>query len=121
MTSPSEAHAHTLPSRAEVERLALLMEECAEVQQRCAKILRHGYTSYNPDDLGAGDNRHQLTKELGDLLYTMMMAMGAGDVQEEVVAVSAYQASHAKMRYLHFQTSDLLQQLQETIKEMALP
>lgn len=33
---------------AEAECLAILIEECAEVQQIACKILRHGYDSCNP-------------------------------------------------------------------------
>src|SRR5579872_899269 len=33
---------------AQIERLALLAEECGEVMQAVSKILRHGYESRNP-------------------------------------------------------------------------
>ena len=57
-------------SAAEVERLALLGEECGEVMQVIGKILRHGYESHHPDDkkVKKTTNRDMLTKEVGDLV-----------------------------------------------------
>lgn len=61
-------------SDAEVERLTLLMEECAEVQQIIGKVLRFGYESINPLVPEEGTNRDRLERELGDLslIITMM-------------------------------------------------
>ncbi len=41
------------------------MEECAEVQQVCAKILRFGIDDTNPQNLKT--NRQLLEQELGDV------------------------------------------------------
>lgn len=56
---------------AETERLAYLMEECAEVIQIIGKIQRHGYNSYNPFDEKKLDNRALLNMELSDVLKAM--------------------------------------------------
>ena len=63
-------------SPAELERLAILSEEAAEVQKAIGKILRHGYDSYNPDDIGRGSNRLQLQEECGDLLFAIRQMCG---------------------------------------------
>ena len=52
-------------SPAQIERLALLIEECAEVQHIACKILRHGYEDFNPDT--SCSNRTHLAVELGQL------------------------------------------------------
>lgn len=44
-------------TNAELERLAILMEECAEVQHIIGKIIRHGYESFNPFDDNKTPNR----------------------------------------------------------------
>ena len=57
----------------ELERLAILAEECAEVQQIVMKIIRHGYNSCNPFDENKTENRELLEKELGDLLFAIQL------------------------------------------------
>lgn len=47
------------------ENLILLMEECAEVQQACAKILRFGWEGSYDD---GASNINVLLEEIGDLL-----------------------------------------------------
>lgn len=51
------------------ERLWLvkLMEECAELQQAAAKILRHGFTKLNTDAPQLGTNEEQLEREVDDV------------------------------------------------------
>jgi hypothetical protein len=55
---------------AELERLALLQEECGEVLQVIGKILRFGWDSNSPvpHEMGQTINRNLLERELGDLL-----------------------------------------------------
>ena len=73
-------------SPAEVERLSILVEECAEVQQCATKILRHGFGSINPV---AGDgitNRRNLEKEIGHLECAIKIIVDEyGDVRREGV------------------------------------
>ena len=44
-------------SPAQAERLAYLLEECAEVIKAGTKILRHGYASYDPTNKNHPGNR----------------------------------------------------------------
>lgn len=56
---------------AQIERLAILIEECSEVQQIACKILRHGYDSKNPLIDDSLTNRQLLQNEMGDLLFAI--------------------------------------------------
>lgn len=60
-----------LPTPEQLERLALLVEECAEVQHIAMKIIRHGYGSHNPFDENKVLNRELLNKKLGDLMFAI--------------------------------------------------
>lgn len=61
---------HGLPTNkltmSELERLAILSEECGEVIQVIGKIMRHGYNSWHPNSPNE-TNRDLLQKELEDL------------------------------------------------------
>lgn len=85
---------------AQVERLAVLIEECAEVQQVACKILRHGYDSHHPDDPEATSNRTLLERELGDVMFAVGLMAGE-DVCEEAVEGYANDAIRRKFPYLH--------------------
>ncbi len=65
---------------AEVERLVLLSEECAEVQKIAAKSLRHGYESYNPDETMGPSNRSMLEIKVGDLLASLHLLALRNDI-----------------------------------------
>ena len=56
---------HELPSPYEAELLTILIEECAEVQQRATKILRFGVGESEPGP--NADNQFRLSAEVGDL------------------------------------------------------
>ncbi len=56
-------------TEAKTERLVILIEECAEVQQCACKILRHGYDIRNPKDPGGETNREALNREMGDMYH----------------------------------------------------
>lgn len=88
----------------ELERLALLSEECAEVCVAIGKILRHGYQSYNPFNTDLGSNREQLEAELGDVLYCMELMRENGDIDKDSVEVCCELAAKSKPKYLHHQT-----------------
>ena len=64
---------------AEIERLAMLMEECGEVIQAAGKILRHGWASQSP--YGGKTNRVALERELGDVRAMVNVMIDAGDVR----------------------------------------
>jgi hypothetical protein len=88
---------------AETERLALLMEECAEVQQMIGKILRHGYESCNPYDQLRTTNRALLERELGDAYLALLLMTEAGDVTPERIAERKDAKRESVEKYLHHQ------------------
>lgn len=93
-------------SDAERERLALLLEECGEVQQIIGKILRHGYESTHPD--GGPTNRELLEKELGDIQCAEAMMTVAGDIRGIAVSSAFLEKQEKVGRYLHFQSNSVL-------------
>lgn len=97
-------------SPAEAERLAVLIEEAAEVQQIACKILRHGYTSFNPDlivnqrEHGPKlTNREMLEKELGDLHSAIKRLQSAQDVIPERIHFHTIRKDDAGGQYMHHQ------------------
>ncbi len=64
---------------AEVERLAVIIEECGEVIQAATKVLRHGYGSAHP--VSQVSNRNTLRREIVDLLAVLSIASRFGDHQ----------------------------------------
>lgn len=56
------------------ELLTILMEECAEIQQQCSKIIRFGDSS---------TNQHHLAAEIGDMLCII-------DLMKEYEAIDPY-------------------------------
>lgn len=93
------AHFNQLKA-AEAERLALLAEEMAEVQQVIGKILRHGYESYHPKNK-EDTNRDLLEKELGDVMAALLLMTDAEDVY--AVVIDTYKKDKLKRvgKYLH--------------------
>jgi len=89
-------------TEAEAERLALLIEECAEVQKAATKILRHGYDSDNRGQLKE-TNRAALTREMGDLMHASERLMYAGDVRGEDAAAHADRKAEEIHSWLHHQ------------------
>jgi hypothetical protein len=97
----TEAHSNDL-GPAEIERLALLSEECGEVVRVVGKILRHGYESCNPFDPAQTTNRVLLARELGDLEAAITRCIRGSDIPTS----EFYQAREAKLhdnRFLHHQ------------------
>ncbi len=88
-------------SPAEIERLALLAEECGEVVQVIGKILRHGYESYHPN--GHSSNRELLTNELGDLYAAIKMMTDTDDLKMIEVLDAAEDKKRRVAEYLHHQ------------------
>lgn len=89
-------------SKAELERLAILVEECAEIQQIAMKIIRHGYESYHPEDISKTSNRKLLSNELGDLVFAMALMFTNKDIKEEDVQEAKWDKKHRIQKYLHF-------------------
>lgn len=89
----------------QAEALALVAEECAEVQQIICKILRHGLWSHRPKNPGIS-NQDELQKEVGDL----MAALRVAEVQRLLEWGRVIQNRNAKLRrvqkYLHHATTE---------------
>ncbi len=88
---------------AETERLACLAEECGEVIQVIGKILRHGYADCNPNNPTHTDNRKDLEKELGDLIYWVNDMCNKGDVSRDGIDKNAVLKSVRVKQWLHQQ------------------
>lgn len=85
---------------AEAERIAMVMEEAAEVVQACGKILRHGFDSrYGDGRL----NRTQLLLEVRDVIATIALMEAAGDFEGGEVAPTQSDVSR-RLRYTHHQS-----------------
>ena len=83
----------------EMERLAIIAEECGEVVQAVGKIIRHGYES----DFVGPTNREQLEKELGDVLYAINLMAKKKDINLSRVQESSEQKAEKIKPYLHHQ------------------
>jgi NTP pyrophosphatase (non-canonical NTP hydrolase) len=86
---------------AQVELLAILAEECAEVVQSVCKVLRHGYESTNNGKLPC-TNREDLEREMGDLRAAMILLCESGDADKATVHHYADRKLKAP-RYTHHQ------------------
>ena len=65
--------------------LTCLSEECAEIQQICAKAQRFGLDSHHPDDPEMRQNIHKLKVEINDLFGVLewLESMGHWDGRVE--------------------------------------
>ena len=91
-------------SDAEAERLAMLAEECGEVIQLIGKILRHGYTSYHPNDPDMTTNWTLLKGELNDIGAVVHGMITAGDYDEEDFAIEMQEKIwQKKLKWTHYQ------------------
>lgn len=89
MMPMNEPHFNKL-SPAELERLAIAAEECAESIQIIGKIVRHGYDSTHPDNEDGPDNRDMLQEELAHVMTAIGLMIEGGDIdREEMIAESA--------------------------------
>jgi len=87
---------------AESERLALLIEECSEVQKTATKILRHGYEN----GWNGSNNRKDLTTELGHLRYAVELLTSSGDIGDRGIAMSRDIKEQKIKPFLHHQFED---------------
>lgn len=104
-----EAHFNRL-TPGEAERLAVLIEEAAEVQAIACKILRHGYQSWNPDlivnqrDHGPKlTNREMLEKEIGHVQSAIKRLISASDVIQERIHFHTIRKDDQGGQYMHHQ------------------
>lgn len=89
-------------TKSELERLAILAEECAEVVQIVNKIIRHGYNCYNPFDEKRTTNRELLEKEIGDVEFIISLMKKKLDIDSEKISVAKIRKSLTIKRYLHY-------------------
>lgn len=88
-------------SNAEVERLSLLAEECAEVIQIIGKILRHGYYSTHPDNPDGPHNADMLETELGHIEAAKKLMFDAADIDRAYVSQAKKDKLRSVQVYLH--------------------
>lgn len=102
---------------AEAERLHLLMEECGEVIQAAAKVLRHGYEGFNPLLEVPIRNRDVLAAEMGDLWYAMhLVTVGTEDVDGLRCLIHSQIKAVNASRWLHHQKKEVLDDVTQSIK-----
>ena len=63
----------------QLERIAMLAEECNEIAQVAMKIARFGYDSYHPDAPNI-NNTERLISELHDLFAISGIMVAKGDI-----------------------------------------
>lgn len=90
-------------TEAERERLEMLIEEAGEIVTIGTKILRHGYTSYHPDDPAKVTNRDHLEREVGDLLTVFERMVSEGDVEGDVLMLDLNARWKSKLKWTHHQ------------------
>lgn len=90
-----------LPTPEQLERLAILAEECAEVIQIIGKIQRHGYNSWHPDDKDKVTNRFLLSTELGHVQFATRLLVCNEDVSEMHIQHSKNRKAVTIQQYLH--------------------
>lgn len=94
------------PTAEQIERLAFLAEEAAEVMQACMKIIRHGWvgidTNVTPNRTYL--NAKALERELGDLAAAVNLCIRGGEVSHAEIEILT-EAKLAKLHlYLHHPT-----------------
>lgn len=98
MTKPT--HVNKL-SPAELERLAMLAEEAAEVIHIVNKIIRHGYGSTHPQQPYVS-NRSLLEQELTDLRAVIAIMIREADVKLYAADI-LHRSNHSKLKYTYYQ------------------
>lgn len=72
-----------LPTEHERELLTILIEECAEVQQRATKLLRFGAAEIQPGQ--EKTNSERLANEIGDLVHMTTLLDQVGLIPNHAV------------------------------------
>jgi hypothetical protein len=89
---------------AQLERLAILAEECAEVIQIIMKIQRHGYASHHPNDAELEwSNRDLLAKEIGHVRTAINMLADARDISDDMILKCTNEKEKNIKPYLYHQ------------------
>ena len=90
-------------SEDKLERLAILAEECAEVQHIIMKTIRHGEMENHPDTPSV-PNIEMLSEEVGDLMFIIAWCIEKKDMDQDIVA-DAFKRKHTTInKYLHYNT-----------------
>ena len=87
---------------AEAERLDFIQEECSEVIKAVAKIKRHGFNSWNPDDPNHEGNRRELVKEIQDVIKAVGLLVLSGDIALD----DSPSDKQARLKFMHEQSID---------------
>jgi len=96
-------------SPAEIERLALLVEECGEAMQAAGKVLRHGWRSSSP--FGGPPNNVALEREIGDVHAACDLLIASDDMRGGDIGHWRRRKRISVEKYLHHQpTSEDCQQ-----------
>ena len=90
-------------TKAELERLALLSEECGEVIAVIGKILRNGWDNADPTDSASPTNRQRLESEIGDVLFSIRLLTGSGDLSAQRINQALREARLRKQQWLRHQ------------------
>lgn len=87
-------------SAAQIERLAILAEECGETVQAAMKVIRRGYDRKHPRKPGP-TNRGHLEEEIGNVLNAVEMLVEAGDVRSTKIQASLESKRERVKKYLY--------------------
>lgn len=85
----------------QLEALALLAEECAEVCAVVGKAIRHGLWSTNPDDPDGPNNRDMIAVEAGQVQAIIGMAIQLGVIDRDTVRIGMEEKWQRVGTYLH--------------------
>lgn len=91
---------------AQLERLALLSEECGEVVQMVGKTIRHGFESFHPRDENQTSNRRLLENEIGNIIVALEFLVEAEDLSEDRITAAIEAKKLTVGKYLHHQTPE---------------
>jgi len=91
-----------LPDDAELERLTIIIEECAEVIAAVTAIKRFGFDAKNPALLISNTNREDLARELGDVTNAINMLTEARDVDAIAIIERADKKSKEIGKWLFY-------------------
>lgn len=87
-------------THAQIERLAILAEECGETVQAAMKVIRRGYDRKHPRKPGP-TNRGHLEDEIGNVLNAIEMMVEAGDVRPNKIKASLESKRERVKKYLY--------------------
>lgn len=85
---------------AQIERLAILAEECGETVQAAMKVIRRGYDRKHPRKPGP-TNRGHLEEEVGNVLNAIEMLVEAGDLRPKRIKASLESKRERVKKFLY--------------------